>query len=214
MESAVRLFAERGYAGTSLRSIINEAGVNLAAIHYHFGSKEALLGALLEKYVAPISEKQLGMLREAEAMAGDQPPSVEAILRAAVAGPLQLVLDLGERGSVLAQFLGRIYTDPSEAVQALVRAQFREGAEHFVNVLGKALPHLPPEEIQLRLSFVVSIMTTLLADSSWRLQFIENMDPSKIEGIIERIVAFCAPGLAASATRPLDADLERQGGAS
>lgn len=197
LDAAVRLFAERGYAGTSLRSIINEAGVNLAAVHYHFGSKEALLGSLLEQYVAPISGKQLAMLQETVDTAGEQPPAVEAILRAAVAGPLRSALDLGEPGFVRAQFLGRIYTDPSERIEELVRAQFREGAEHFVGVLGRALPHLHPQEIRLRLTFVVSIVTTLMADSSWRQEFLDAGDASKVEAIIERVVAFCAPGLKA-----------------
>ena len=197
LDAAERLFAELGFAGTSLRSIIKEAGVNLAAVHYHFGSKDALLRVLVDRYIAPISQQQLTLLQKVKDKAGGQPPSVEAILRAVVAPPFHLIMDFGERGSVRAQFLGRIYTDPSESVQGLVRDQFREGAARFMDVLVRVLPDIPQEEVRLRLTFVVSIMTTLMADSSWRSQFLEDRDPSKVEGIIDRIVAFCSPGLMA-----------------
>lgn len=46
MESAEKLFAEKGFAGTSVRDIADEAGVNLAMISYYFGSKEKLLEAI------------------------------------------------------------------------------------------------------------------------------------------------------------------------
>ena len=66
LNAAERLFGEHGFAGTSLRAITKEAGVNLAAIHYHFGSKEALLLEALHRYAAPVNQQRLQLLQEVE----------------------------------------------------------------------------------------------------------------------------------------------------
>jgi AcrR family transcriptional regulator len=66
LSAAGRLFAERGYVGTSIRAITAAAGANLGAVTYHFGSKQALYRAMLERLLAPIGDE----IRAAEASAG------------------------------------------------------------------------------------------------------------------------------------------------
>ena len=85
LNTAERLFGEHGFAGTSLRAIAKNAGVNLAAIHYHFGSKEALLLAALGRYAAPVNQRRLQLIQEVEEATGNEPPSVEKILEIFVA---------------------------------------------------------------------------------------------------------------------------------
>ena len=80
LDSAQRLIGERGYATTSVRDIISNAGVNLAAIHYHFGSKEDLLDALIARKAGPVNEKRLMLLDRVEAAPGR--PSLEKALEA------------------------------------------------------------------------------------------------------------------------------------
>ena len=80
LDTAERLFADKGYPATSLRDITNEAGVNLAAVNYHFGSKEALLSAVLDRRIGPVNEKRLELLDAAEAQAGNQPLALETVL--------------------------------------------------------------------------------------------------------------------------------------
>jgi AcrR family transcriptional regulator len=63
LDAAERLFAAHGFAGTSLRAVTKEAGVNLAAVHYHFGTKEDLLRAVLSRIVIPVNRERLEMLR-------------------------------------------------------------------------------------------------------------------------------------------------------
>ena len=62
LDTAERLIGEQGYAATSLRQIIAEAGVNLAAVHYHFGSKEDLLDAVVVRKAGPVNEARLARL--------------------------------------------------------------------------------------------------------------------------------------------------------
>ena len=82
LDVAERLFAERGFSGTSLRTIIGEAGVNLAAVHYHFHSKDALLEAVILRRLEPVNRERLAMLEACEHAARGGPPAVEDILRA------------------------------------------------------------------------------------------------------------------------------------
>src|SRR5688572_23669682 len=69
LNAAERLFAARGFAGTSLREVTAEAGANVAAVHYHFGSKEELLRAVLSRIVAPVNAERLTLLERVEAEA-------------------------------------------------------------------------------------------------------------------------------------------------
>src|SRR6202011_4945544 len=82
LDTAERLIGERGYSATSLRHIIAQAGVNLAAVHYHFASKEGLLDAVVARKAAPVNEARLAWLERVEAEAGSASPEVEKVLEA------------------------------------------------------------------------------------------------------------------------------------
>src|SRR6516165_9605193 len=92
IETASRLFADQGYAATSLRQIIADAGVNLAAVHYHFGSKEELLDALVHLKAEPVNRERMSRLDRLEEQAAGSPLTVEEILRAFLE-PTALVAD-------------------------------------------------------------------------------------------------------------------------
>src|SRR5512142_1768362 len=78
LDAAERLFMEHGFDGTSMRVVTGEAGVNLAAANYHFGSKEVLMQEVLRRRLDVINQERLRQLDEAEAKAGGKPlkPSV------------------------------------------------------------------------------------------------------------------------------------------
>src|SRR5579863_6004584 len=82
LDIAERLFGEQGYEATSLRHVIFEAGVNLAAVHYHFGSKEELLDAVVLRGAVPMNAERLALLDRYEKEAGPRPVPVEKVLRA------------------------------------------------------------------------------------------------------------------------------------
>src|SRR5690348_7945687 len=82
LDTAERLFAEHGYVGTSMRQVIADAGVNLAAIHYHFGSKEELLDAVVSRRAEPVNTDRIARLEAAQAEAGGRPLPVEITLEA------------------------------------------------------------------------------------------------------------------------------------
>ena len=103
---AERLFGEKGFAGTSLRNVIREAEVNIAAVHYHFGSKEELFIAVVRRTAQQIVASQLEKLAEYENL--EEPPSLENILEAFYGPPLRVITQMGEPGIVRAQFMGSL----------------------------------------------------------------------------------------------------------
>src|SRR5207237_9191769 len=102
------MFADQGFAGTSLRSIIAAANVNLAAVHYHFKSKEALLEAVVLRRLGPLNQERLDLLNEYERQAGKSGPAVEEILNAFVAPAVALIHNTA-KGVVFGKLLGLLH---------------------------------------------------------------------------------------------------------
>jgi AcrR family transcriptional regulator len=155
LDTAERLFADQGYAGTSLRHIIAEAGVNLAAIHYHFGSKEELLGKLIVGKVEPVNARRLALLDHFESEAAPQPAPLEKVLEAF----LVPVLEAGSHPELL-KLVGRLYGEG--LMPGLFRKYFEPVVQRFLGSLRRALPELPEDELAWRLHFMIGSMAHTL----------------------------------------------------
>src|SRR6185295_9673608 len=105
LDVAERLFAEQGFAGTSLRSIIADAEVNLAAVHYHFRSKEALLEAVLIRRIGPLNEQRLTLLDQF-----GKTPELEEVLTAMFDPTIRMFLGSGE-GRIFGRLVGRLHSE-------------------------------------------------------------------------------------------------------
>lgn len=160
IQAAEILFALNGYGGTSLRDITERAGVNVAAVNYHFGSKENLLIELLDRIIAPINTERLEMLEEASA---DGPPDLEQILTAFLLPDLTSLNLLRARNPDLPRFVSRMYSEASPLMGRIVGMQFAEMREKFGEAFARALPELSPTEISFRLSCIVGIVVYLFA---------------------------------------------------
>ncbi|MDA1315783.1 MAG: TetR/AcrR family transcriptional regulator [Acidobacteria bacterium] len=194
LDVAERLFAEDGVHGVSLRTIIAEAEVNLAAVHYHFGSKDALVEAVFERRVGPINEARLQWLDRIEA-ASDGPPPVDEVLRALVTPAIQLALD-PKRGHTFMKICGRFYTESGDYLRPIFDRLFSEIIKRFVAAFQRACPELPPAEVLWRVHFSVGVMVHTLLDSE-RLGRISGgtCDTSDAEAVVERMVQFSAAGM-------------------
>ena len=192
LDAAEREFAEHGFHGASLRSITRAAEVNVASIHYYYGSKQALLRATLERIVRPVNEERLRQLDVV--LAAEAVPSVESILTAFIRPDLEMIASLGERGTIMARFSGRSYTEPEEVVSQVITDLFSEVGARFLAALSLAIPEVPTEELRWRLRCVVAIITYLLAaQGTARALF----DPDDIPATSERFVSFAAAGMRA-----------------
>src|SRR4051812_4019575 len=109
LDAAEELFMRHGFEGTSMRLLTAKAGVNLAAVNYHFGSKHALIEALLRRRLDPMNQARLAELEKLEASGETLSP--EAIIRAFIVPSLRLVEDAKSGGRNFIRLLGRTYTE-------------------------------------------------------------------------------------------------------
>ena len=173
LDAAEGLFAEHGIQGASLRAITRQAGVNLAAVSYHFGSKEGLVRAVFERRMAPIQAERLARLEACLEAAGDGPPTIECLLRAFLE-PVVCFLDRGHPAArdggaepqLFARLLGRSLHEPSGDTRAMLKEMFRPALEAFVAAAARARPELSRQELFWRFHFTVGSMaqTVALAD--------------------------------------------------
>lgn len=124
LDTAKLLFAERGFDATSVRGVTAEAGVNLAAVNYHFGSKAALLRAVVRRILAPANAERLRALGELEA--GGRRPSAKELIEAFVSPVVGLLDHDGGRGPFPARLLGRVLGAPDGAIRRTVIEEAEE----------------------------------------------------------------------------------------
>jgi AcrR family transcriptional regulator len=189
LDSAQRLIGGQGYAATSVRHIISEAGVNLAAIHYHFGSKEDLLAALIERKAAGVNEVRLKLLDRAEAEAGLGPLCVRKVLEAWFL-PMAEAAD-GDPSFVL--LMGRLMAEGM--LQTIVQKHFRIPAERITAALRRALPELPDEEFRWRMHFMFGAMAYTMCGRN-EITGVGG-DARDFSGRIDRLITFLIAGFQA-----------------
>lgn len=160
LQAAESLFARAGYANTSLRQITDAAGANIAAVNYHFSSKENLLIEILDRIVVPLNDARLELLDDLEA---EGTPSAEQILTAFLLPDLQLIQKLRARDPALPRFVSRMYSEASDLMSRVIGRQFAVTQERFYDAFSRALPHLSSEDIAWRLHCVVGIVLYLFA---------------------------------------------------
>src|SRR5258706_5167560 len=98
LDAAEQLFMEHGFEATSMRQLTSAAGVNLAAVNYHFGSKEELFQAVLTRRLDPMNQERIELLQKVEREAGGKPLSCENVLFAMLIPALRPSRDQPLRG--------------------------------------------------------------------------------------------------------------------
>ena len=201
LDVAEQQFAEHGFEGTSLRGIIAEAEVNLAAIHYHFRSKEGLLEATLLRRIVPLNEERVRLLDQYEKAAVRQGPELEEILFAFLAPPMRLFLSSDE-GRRFGKMLGRLHSETGRFFLEIAKRHFGFVAKRFRDALSRAAPGLPPDEVYWRMHFAVGVMAHTLSCSD-QLEFISEglCKVSDADSTIPRLVDFVAAGFRAPVPR-------------
>lgn len=191
LDAAERLFAAHGYDATSIREVTREAGVNVAAIHYHFGGKEDVLRGVTDRIVRPLTERR-AVLLDGLLQASDPVPArilVEAFIRPDV----EALQRLQTRGPQVAHFLGRIYADRTPWIQEMAASQFVPTTNRFVPAFLDALPHLDEEEVRWRIVRMVAVIVEMF--SSWPPL---GMSDPEADQLINRYVDFLTPALSAT----------------
>lgn len=202
LEAAERHFSQLGFAGASLREVTADAQANLAAVSYHFGSKEDLFVAVVARLMAPINHERLTLLDQAEARAGAAPLAVEELLQILV-GP---VLRASAGGACALRLFARSHFEDASMCKRLVEGPLKEIKPRIEAALARALPHLSRQELAYRLHFTMGAVKSVAGDQHMLRTFSRGLcDPSDIEGTLRELVAFLAGAMRApssTASRP------------
>lgn len=160
LDAAEILFASDGYHCTSLRTLTTEAEANLAAVNYHFGSKEALVEALLERRLQPLNQQRLEHLESAleAARRKQQRPDAAEILRAFIEPTLNFV-ESGKGPRHFVAFIGRILMEPDDGLRTMFLQRVRPLFGHFYTALCEALPEVPQQAVFMRLQMTIGMLS-------------------------------------------------------
>jgi len=198
LEAAEELFSELGFRSVSLRRITVAAGVNLAAVNYHFGSKEALVDEVLTRVIQPINQRRLELLDEAETAHGILPVPLEEILVALHRPVVDQVRGSHHRSPVYLRLAGRCLSEPAEKHSERLALLFAEMIHRFLIALRRTLPHLDESEIFWRMHLAFGTMIFALTHEDHLRQFsqgrVEAKDP---DDTLRRLIHFTAAGLRA-----------------
>lgn len=195
LNAAEELFSEKGFAETSLRNITTKAGVNLASVNYHFGSKKSLIQAVFARYLAPFTfqfSQQLDIIE-------NQENSPEELLRLLVITLTKSGLENSERFGVFMRLLGLAYSQGQGHLRKFLTAEYGQVFNRYMKEINRVTPQLTPMERFWRIHFMLgsavfamSSVDSLMAMADHDL----NME-TDVEDVVSQLLPFLASGLMA-----------------
>src|SRR5947207_6211745 len=200
LAAAERLYADRGFGDVTLRDIVAEANVNLAAVNYHFGSKDELIAELFVTRSIATNRERLHELKTAEEQGGGRAP-IDLILRALVGPTLRGCLGPNNERSTAARFMIRASI---ESVPPIRRIKNREidHLRRFAGAMRRSLPDRSEVDLYWGLHFALAMAHQTIRDSERLTKLSEGKcDLNDVDGIIDRIVAISVMALTRGDTR-------------
>lgn len=187
---AERLFAERGFDRVSMRDLTLAAGVNLAAVNYHYGSKDGLLLAIFRRRAAELNRERAQLLQQV--LDGDGQPAVRAVLSALIAPATRWISD--ERRTSL-QFLIRARTEGTGEIRSILCHDVSH-LRRFVDALQRALPGLSRKDVVWRLHFTLAVLHHNSAADYERLRALSDgaCTPDNREELLDRLLDYTSAG--------------------
>ncbi len=158
--AAEELFAQHGFGGTSLRQVTSRADVNIAAVNYHFGSKENLINEVFRRRMDEMSQRRLELL----AAARDASPGVlEPLLAAFVEPALALARDR-QGGVAFIRVIARAYAEKNDGLRKFLSDQYGHVLREFAKAIAECVPELDKEQLYWRLDFLAGALTYAMSD--------------------------------------------------
>ena len=191
--AAEELFAQFGFAGTSLRQVTSRADVNIAAVNYHFGSKENLVNEVFRRRMDEMSAQRLSQLRSAVAQS---PCELEAVLGAFVAPALALAQDRHGGGAFI-RVIARAYAEKNDSLRRFLSDQYGHVLREFAKAIAGCVPALSKEELYWRLDFLSGALTYAMADFGMIKRPSGVSEAAHRERAARELIRFAAAGLRA-----------------
>lgn len=196
LDAAEQLFAERGFESVSVRDVTQLAKANVAAINYHFGSRDGLIGLVVTRYISPVNEERLARLETLEKKWSGKAVPIEEIIDAFVRPLAGFVRksELSER--LFCKLMGRIFSLQGDGLPPTVEEQMRGLSDRFMRALSKSLPTVSAEDLSWRTHFVVGGVIHMLLNQEMlhRLTNGASGTPT-MEATLSRFIRFAAAGL-------------------
>ena len=203
LSAAERLYADRGFGEVTLRDIVAAADVNLAAVKYHFGSKDELIAELFVTRSLATNRERLNELKLAEEAGGGR-ASIDAILRALVGPTLRGCLGPTSEGSTAARFMIRASI---ESVPPIRRIKNRE-VDHlrkFAAAMRRSMPGRDKADLYWCLHFALAMSHHTISERERLTKLSDGKcDLDNVGAIIERVVAVSVMALTGGETRIAD----------
>jgi len=163
LDAAEQLFTEHGFAATSVRKITAAAGVPLALVNYHFGSKQGLMEAVYARALGQGGAQRLSYLDRLEQDAGGQPVALARLVDAFIDSAMRLDRKDSLPGAVFKQLIGRAFYEPGAGGEDFFPSEYRELIDRYKQAFGRALPHLAEAEVVWRMYFFVGLVAYVMA---------------------------------------------------
>ena len=199
LDAAEELFADRGFPSTSMRDITQGADANIAAVNYHFGSKEALLLAVLKRRIEPVNQARVARLDELESSAGDQPISTEELVRTFLTPVFKTWQEHGGAAPKYMKLLGRIHAEVDQDLRTKFIQETGAVLERFATAFERGLPALDASEVRWRVLFLVGSMAYTM---TWGTALLEVGDQARrdSEQVLETLIQYTTAGMTVPST--------------
>jgi AcrR family transcriptional regulator len=182
LDAAERLVAERGLAATSVRSVCAAAGANVAAVHYHFGSKESLVEAILERRMGELTTRRLAMLEPLESQAR---PSTRGVVDALVRPLADFAREPDRPGRAYVRFLAAL---DAAGERDRIALAFMPQYERLAPALERSLPAVASAVIAFRLDFVSGPLLATLAQPDLAVRHWNGAPPLSYDDLVDALV--------------------------
>ena len=196
LDAAEQLFATKGFAETSMREITSKAGVNLASVNYHFGSKKSLIKAVVDRYLHLFLPSLLAEIKQLEQ---NSPDFNVAELFHCFKQPLLALEDVSAEGAIyFIRLIGRGYIDFQGHLRRFITDKYGNELQELQAAFHKTMPNLTPAEVFWRLHFTMgtSVFTLSAADALKDISKVDFNTEMNMESILDELLPYLAAGFA------------------
>jgi AcrR family transcriptional regulator len=196
LAAAEQLFAEKGFESVAVRDVTQLAKANVAAVNYHFGSRDGLVALVIARHLAPLNQERLEWLDVLERKAPGKVVPIEEIIHALIRPLVGMVGKTELSEALFCKLVGRILALPEEALSVVTMGQMKVLNNRFIRAIGKVLPTVSQDDLQWRMHFLVGSLVHLLTHQDL-LRSLSNGGSGSptLEVVLGRFVRFAAAGL-------------------
>lgn len=196
LHAAEDLFAQQGFASTSLRQVTSRADVNIAAVNYHFGSKDNLINEVFRRRMDDMSAHRIAALHKALAA---EPGQLEPILAAFVEPALALAQDR-HGGTAFIRVIARAYAESNDSLRKFLSDQYGHVLREFAKAIAPCVPALSKEDLYWRLDFLSGALTYAMADFGLIKRPASVPESTHRQRAAKALIRFAAAGFQADAS--------------